>query len=129
MNVTTSGSIHLFDDVTTTEITEVTALLHTADNETVVAEVDLLDPENDSVFVGNVTGLQEEDYIVDLKIQDANISMEFVRDALSFTAENLTTTPTDNDEGILTVETLAIAGVAALAVVILIVVWRRKSGP
>jgi len=131
MNVTTSGQIHLFDDVTTTEITEVTAMLRTSDNETIIAEVELTDPESDSIFVGNITGLEEDDYVVDLEIQDANVSMEYVRDALAFTAENITTTTTTTTvaDGILTVETVAIIGVATLAALVLIVVWRRKSGP
>jgi len=126
-NVTTSGPIHLFDDVTTAEIAEVTALLHTSDNETVIAEVELSDPENDSIFIGSVTGLLEEDYIVDLQIQDANISMEVVRDALSFTAQNLTNTQTASGVGILSIETIAIAGLGAVAIVVLVVVWRNKS--
>jgi len=127
-NVTTSGSIHLFDDVTTADIAEVTALLHTADNDTVIAEVNLSDPESDSIFTGNVTGLQEDDYIVDLQIQDANISVEVVRDALSFTAENLTNTQTSGD-WILTIETITIAGVGVLALVVIVVFWRSKSRP
>jgi len=130
MNVTTSGQIHLFDDVTTTEITEVTAMLHTSDNETIIAELELSDPENDSIFVGSITGLELDDYVVDLEIQDANVSMEFVRDALTFTAENITTlTTTTAADGILSTETVAIIGVATLAAVVLIVFWRRKPGP
>ncbi|MHA1290342.1 MAG: DJ-1/PfpI family protein, partial [Candidatus Thorarchaeota archaeon] len=114
MNVTTSGQIHLFDDVTTAEITEVTAKLRTSDNETVIAEVELSDPENDSIFVGSITGLEEDDYVVDLEILDANVSMEFVRDALAFTANNITTTSTTTTvtDGILTIETVAIIGVS-----------------
>jgi len=131
MNVTTSGPIHLFDDVTTAEITEVTAKLHTSDNETVIAEVDLSNPENDSIFVGSISGLELDDYIIDLEILDANVSMEFVRDALSFTAENITTSTTSTSvtDGILTVETIAVVGVSILVAVVLIVVWRSKSGP
>ncbi len=127
-NVTTSGSIHLFDDVSTADIAEVTALLHTADNDTVIAEVNLSDPESDSIFTGNVTGLQEDDYVVDLQIQDANISVEVVRDALSFTAENLTNTQTPGD-WILSMETIAIVGAGALALVMIVVFWRSKSRP
>lgn len=124
-NVTTSGSIHLFDDVATAEIAEVTAFLHTSDNDTVIAEVNLSDPEHDSIFIGNITGLQEYDYIVDLQIQDANISVEVVRDALSFTAQNLTNTQTTTGE-ILTIEAITIGGLGALAVVVLVVIWRSK---
>jgi len=133
MNVTTSGQIHLFDDVTTTEIIEVTAMLHTSDNETIIAEVELSDPENDSIFVGSITGLELDDYVVDLEIQDANVSMEFVRDALTFTAENITTTTesttTTAGDAILPVETIVVVGIATFGVIVLIVIWRRKSGP
>ena len=131
LNVTTSGQIQLFDDVTTAEITEVTAMLHTTDNETVIAEVDLTDPENDSIYIGSITGLELDDYVIDLEILDANVSMEFFRDALSFTAENITTPTTSStvSDGILTVETIAIVGGIALAAVVVIVIWRRKSRP
>ena len=136
MNVTTSGSIHLFDDVTTAEISEVTAKLHTSDNETIIAEIDLLDPENDSVFSGSIAGLEVDDYVIDLEIVDANVSMEFVRDAIAFTAENLPTTSTTTSstttttvtDPSLTVEMIAIGGVAVFAVVILVVILRRRAG-
>lgn len=129
MNVTTSGQIHLFDGVTTTEITEVTAKLHTSDNETIIAEIDLTDNDNDSVFIGSITGLELGDYVVDLEIVDANISMEVVRNALSFTADDITTSTTTSDS-LLSVETIAIAGVVTVSVVIILaVMWRRRQGP
>ena len=127
MNVTTSGPIHLFDNVTTPEISEVTAKLHMPDNDTVIATMDLTDNDNDAVFEGNITGVDLDDCIIDLEITDANVSMEVVRDASSFDAENITRTRRTTYSSL---ETIVIVGIATgLLVVFLAIFWRRKSGP
>jgi hypothetical protein len=124
INVTTSGPLDLFGNVSTPEIAEVTAKFHTEENETIFTEVELSDVDGDALFTGNITGLEEGRYVIDLDIIDANVSLEVVQDALTFDAENIEpTTPT----GIpLTTEQVIIVGVAAAVVVVVLVVLRRR---
>jgi len=127
INVTTSGAIDLFGNVSTPEIAEVTAKFHTEDNDTIVAEIELLDIDGDDVFTGNITNLDEGRYVIDLDIIDANVSLEVVHDALTYDASDIepTTSPTGGNL-LLSGEQILLVGAAAVVVVLVLVVWKRR---
>jgi hypothetical protein len=124
INVTTSGPMDLFSNVSTPEIAEVIAKLHTEENNTIIAEAELSDFDGDAVLTGNITGLEEGRYVIDLDIVDSNTSLEVIRDVLTFNASYVEpTTP----PGIpLTMEQVLLVGMAAAAVVVVLAIWRRK---
>jgi hypothetical protein len=136
INVTTSGPMDLFGNVSTPEIAEVTAKFHTEDNNTIIDEVELSDLDGDALFTGSISDLAPGRYEIDLHIIDANVSLEVISDALTYDAINIeptttptgtspTTSPTGTEEP-LTVETLVIAGAAAVVVVVVLIIWRRR---
>lgn len=132
ISVTTSEPIHLFDNVTTPEITDVVVNLHTSDNDTIIASVNLIQSAEVTTFKGNITGLELDDYIIDLQIIDANVSMEVVQDAALFTAQNITipstsTTSSATTEDRMPIETYALIGAVPIMAIIVFEVWRRRA--
>jgi putative intracellular protease/amidase len=127
INVTASESTTLFSNVTTPEVTEITAKFHTEDNDTIIAQTELSNSDGDSLFTGNITDLEPGSYVINLDIFDANVSLEVVRDALTFDAVSLepTTSPTGSGSP-LVAETTMIVGVGAIIAVVALVIWRRK---
>lgn len=126
INVTASESTTLFSNVTTPEVTEVTAKFHTETNETIIAQTDLSNLEGSTLFMGNITGLEPGRYVIDLHIFDANVSLEVVRDALTFDAVNLEPTTSPGPGAPLTLETTVIVGAVTIITIVALVIWRKK---
>jgi hypothetical protein len=130
LNVTTLGAIHLFGEVTTPEIAEVTVNLHEEGNRTIIESVDLTDDDNDTIFTGELSGFDPDDYVFDLEITDTNVSMEYVRDirpTMIESTDTTTTTRTNTEPGSpLTTETIVLIGIGTLAVIIVAIVGLRK---
>jgi putative intracellular protease/amidase len=127
INVTASEPTTLFSNVTTPEVTEVTAKFHTETNDTIIAQTDLSNLEEDTLFTGNITGLEPGRYVVDLHIFDANASLEVVRDALTFDAANIEPTTSPTEPGMpVSLETTVIVGAVAIIAIVALVIWRKR---
>lgn len=126
INVTTSESTTLFSNVTTPKVVEVTAKFHTETNDTIIAQKDLSDSEGDNLFTGNITGLEPDRYVIDLDIVDANVSLEVVRDVLTFDAANIDPTTSPGTGLPLAMETTVIIGSAAIIAIVALVIWRKR---
>ncbi len=126
INVTTSESTTLFGNVTTPEVVEVTAKFHTETNDSIIAQTDLSDLEGDNLFTGNITGLEPGRYVIDLDIVDANVSLEVVRDVLTFDAANMEPTTSPGTGLPLAMETTIIVGAVAVIAIVALVIWRKR---
>ena len=126
INVTTSESTTLFSNVTTPEVVEVTAKFHTETNDTIFAQTELTDLEGDNLFTGNITGLEPGRYVIDLDIVDANVSLEVVRDVLTFDAANMNPTTSPGTGLPLAMETTVIIGSVAIIAIVALVIWRKR---
>jgi putative intracellular protease/amidase len=137
IDVTTSGPLDLFGNVSTPEIAEVTVKFHTEYNDTIIDEAELSDLDGDALFTGSISGLTPGRYVIDLHIIDANVSLEVVRNVLTYEAVDIepttttstgtspTTSPIGTDEPLM-VETMVLVGAAAVVVVVVLVIWRRR---
>jgi putative intracellular protease/amidase len=126
INVTTSVSMTMFSNVTLPEVVEVTAKFHTETNDTIIAQADLSDLESDGFFTGNITGLKPGRYVVNLDIVDANISLEVVRDVLTFDTLSIEPTTSAGTGMPLALGTTVIVGGAAIIAIVALVIWRKK---
>jgi hypothetical protein len=122
VSVMTDNLNETLGNILSTGIEEVTAVVYTGDNRTLVDEIPLSDNDNDGTYTGGITGLELGDYILDIEVEDSNETVEVCQALRTFSVESGTT-----QTG--TIDNLLIVGIASagvIAVIVLVVVFVKK---
>ncbi|MHA2025558.1 MAG: DJ-1/PfpI family protein [Candidatus Thorarchaeota archaeon] len=122
VSVMTDNLNETLNNILSTGIEEVTAVVYTGDNRTLVEEIPLSDDDHDGTYTGGITGLEVGDYILDIEVEDSNETVEVCQALRTFSVESGTT-----QTG--TIDNLLIVGIASagvIAVIVLVVVFVKK---
>ncbi|MGY5863434.1 MAG: DJ-1/PfpI family protein [Candidatus Thorarchaeota archaeon] len=122
VSVMTDNLNETLDNVLSTEIEEVTAVIYTGDSRTLVDEIPLSDDDHDGNYTGGITGLELGDYILDIEVEDSNETVEVCQAVKTFSVE-VDSTPSGTIDNIMI---MGIVSAGAIAVIVVIVVFVKK---
>ncbi|MBN2228603.1 MAG: DJ-1/PfpI family protein [Candidatus Thorarchaeota archaeon] len=122
-NITISAEVSDLDSIlgdlasVDTNISEVTAMIYTKQNRTLVDSVQLFDSEQDGTFTGSYETSINGEYVIDIEVEDTNSTLEIEHEALSFVVG-----PVFIIDPII----FGIVGAGALVVVAVVVVIKKR---
>lgn len=109
--------------ILSTGIAEVTAMIYTGNNRTLVDEIVLSDDDLDGNYTGIIAGLDVGNYILDIEVEDSNETVEVCRELEIFSVELETTS--NGFLNNLMIVGIASAGVIALVAVVIVVAKKK----